>query len=136
MGYTCQLAKATFKSRTWYAWYSEDIPMNEGPWKLCGLPGLILRAYDQSKQYVFDAIGMSDLKGNVDLAFNKIPRETISQKALRDARAKIDLTNLLNRTGASVKVISSDGAASSDKEMTQALKAINRKMKSNPIELE
>lgn len=137
MGYTCQLAKASFKGRTWYAWYSEDIPINEGPWKLCGLPGLILRAYDQSKQYVFDAIGMTDLKGSVDLTFNKIPRETISQKALRDARAKIDLTNLLSGgSGANVKVISSDGAASSNKEVMQALKAVNRRMKSNPIELE
>lgn len=136
MGYTCQLAKASFKGRTWYAWYSEDIPINEGPWKLCGLPGLILRAYDQSKQYIFDAIGMTDLKGSVDLTFNKIPRETISQKALRDARAKIDLTNLLNGTGVSVKIVSADGAFSSNKEVMQALKAANRKKKSNPIELE
>ena len=136
MGYNCQLAKASFKGRTWYAWYSEDIPISEGPWKLCGLPGLILRAYDQSKQYIFDAIGMTDLKGSVDLTFNKIPRETISQKALRDARAKIDWTNLLNTMGASIKIVGADGAFAANKDVMQALKAANRKMKSNPIELE
>ena len=46
IGYHCQLAKTNFKGRTWLAWYAEDIPVPEGPWKLCGLPGLILRAYD------------------------------------------------------------------------------------------
>ena len=41
IGYHCQLAKTNFKGRTWYAWYAEDIPLPEGPWKLIGLPGLI-----------------------------------------------------------------------------------------------
>ena len=40
IGYPCQLAKTNFKGRTWLAWYAEDIPVSEGPWKLCGLPGL------------------------------------------------------------------------------------------------
>ena len=39
IGYHCQLAKTNFKGRTWYAWYAEDIPLPEGPWKLIGLPG-------------------------------------------------------------------------------------------------
>ena len=38
IGYHCQLAKTNFKGRTWLAWYAEDIPVSEGPWKLCGLP--------------------------------------------------------------------------------------------------
>lgn len=29
IGYRCLLAKALFKGRTWYAWYSEDIPISE-----------------------------------------------------------------------------------------------------------
>lgn len=44
--YTCKLAKTKFWGRIYYAWYTPDIPASKGPWKLHGLPGLILYAYD------------------------------------------------------------------------------------------
>ena len=58
LGYPCRLAIANYKGRLWSVWYAEDIPLYHGPWKLCGLPGLILRAYDSQRHYVFDAIGI------------------------------------------------------------------------------
>ena len=58
LGYQCRLAKTRYKGRTWSAWYAEDIPMDAGPWKLGGLPGLILRAYDADSFYVFDATAL------------------------------------------------------------------------------
>ena len=63
LGYRCTLATTQFKGRKWLAWYTEDIPLNFGPWKLCGLPGLILRAYDSQRQYIFEAAGMSQPNG-------------------------------------------------------------------------
>ena len=63
LGYQCRLATATYKGRQWSAWYAEDIPMNAGPWKLCGLPGLILRAYDSGRTYVFEATAMRNADG-------------------------------------------------------------------------
>ena len=44
LGYDCHKATAKFRGRTWTVWYSEDIPLSIGPWKLGGLPGLILKA--------------------------------------------------------------------------------------------
>ncbi|MBO4598165.1 MAG: GLPGLI family protein [Bacteroidaceae bacterium] len=44
LGYDCHKATAKFRGRTWTVWYTEDIPLNIGPWKLGGLPGLILKA--------------------------------------------------------------------------------------------
>ena len=38
LGYTCQLATARFRGRLWYAWFTLDIPIDNGPWKLGGLP--------------------------------------------------------------------------------------------------
>ena len=35
-----------------------DIPVSDGPWKLGGLPGLILEAYDKGHQYTFTAVGL------------------------------------------------------------------------------
>ena len=44
LGYDCHKATAKFRGRTWTVWYAEDIPLSIGPWKLGGLPGLILKA--------------------------------------------------------------------------------------------
>ena len=58
LGYTCQQATADFRGRHWTAWFATDIPVSDGPWKLGGLPGLILEAYDEGKQHVFTAVGL------------------------------------------------------------------------------
>jgi GLPGLI family protein len=42
----CQLALTNFRGRKYFVWYSPDIPSQWGPWKLQGLPGLIIEAYD------------------------------------------------------------------------------------------
>ena len=44
LGYECHKATTTFRGRTWAVWFTEEIPLNIGPWKLGGLPGLILKA--------------------------------------------------------------------------------------------
>ena len=58
LGYTCQQATADFRGRHWTAWFATDIPVSDGPWKLSGLPGLILEAYDKGHQYAFTAVGL------------------------------------------------------------------------------
>ena len=58
LGYMCQQATADFRGRRWTAWFATDIPVSDGPWKLGGLPGLILEAYDEGHQYTFTAVGL------------------------------------------------------------------------------
>lgn len=55
LGYTCKEAACDFRGRHWIAWFAEDISITEGPWKLNGLPGLILEAYDSKKDYHYTA---------------------------------------------------------------------------------
>ena len=43
-GYLCQQAMATFRGLEWHVWYTEEIPSSAGPWRLRGLPGLIVKA--------------------------------------------------------------------------------------------
>ena len=62
LGYTCQQATADFRGRRWTAWFATDIPVSDGPWKLGGLPGLILEAYDEGQQHVFTAVGLERVK--------------------------------------------------------------------------
>ena len=43
-GYHCQQATATFRGVEWRVCYTEEIPSSAGPWRLRGLPGLIVKA--------------------------------------------------------------------------------------------
>ena len=70
LGYTCQQATADFRGRRWTAWFATDIPISDGPWKLGGLPGLILEAYDEGKQHVFTAVGLERVKDEL-IIFNR-----------------------------------------------------------------
>lgn len=53
LGHTCQKATGTVKGRAYTAWFTTDIPASFGPWKLFGLPGLILEASDNTGRIRF-----------------------------------------------------------------------------------
>ena len=57
-GYACRKAVAPFRGRTWTVWYTDLIPIDAGPWKLHGLPGMILKATDNNAQHDFEAIAL------------------------------------------------------------------------------
>ncbi len=55
-GYVCNKAVTNYGGKEWTVWYAMDIPISDGPWKLSGLPGLILKAEDVEKTHIFEAI--------------------------------------------------------------------------------
>ncbi|HRF86648.1 MAG TPA: GLPGLI family protein [Alloprevotella sp.] len=61
LGYECIMATVDYHGRRWTAWFSPGIPMNAGPWKLAGLPGLILEATADGNQYSFAATGIQQV---------------------------------------------------------------------------
>ena len=58
LGYACKKATCDFRGRSWSVWYTMQIPMQQGPWKLHGLPGMILVARDKKNQFSFECIGI------------------------------------------------------------------------------
>jgi GLPGLI family protein len=60
-GYSCHVAKTDYLGRTWTVWYTEEIPINSGPWFLWGTPGLILYAFDSDKQFKFEFLDITPL---------------------------------------------------------------------------
>ncbi|WP_417428274.1 GLPGLI family protein [Halpernia sp.] len=49
--YNTQKATADFGGRQWTAWFSTDIPFQDGPYKFSGLPGLIVKIEDSGHNY-------------------------------------------------------------------------------------
>ncbi len=48
--FNCTKATCHYSGRDYTAWFAKELPMPFGPWKLQGLPGIILEAYDTNKE--------------------------------------------------------------------------------------
>ena len=57
-GRQCSEAKAQFHGRVFSAWFCSEIPVSSGPWKLGGLPGLILKAESDDGSYRWEMTGI------------------------------------------------------------------------------
>lgn len=52
--YKVQKAETDFGGRKWTAWFTTDLPYQDGPYKFGGLPGLIVKVEDAQGEYSFD----------------------------------------------------------------------------------
>lgn len=81
----CRKATCDFRGRTYEAWFTTEIPLQNGPWKFNGLPGLIIEVYDTEKEYHFKFLYMERNKANISL----LPRDytkTTREKYLKTLR--------------------------------------------------
>lgn len=53
LDYPCLLATCEYRGRKYNAWFTTEIPVQNGPWKFCGLPGLIMEVSDTNDLYHF-----------------------------------------------------------------------------------
>lgn len=79
LGYDCKKAKAQFRGREWTAWYATEIPSPDGPWKLSGLPGLILKAVDSTGDFSFESKSIESSKESLpmDISYHLAEGEVI-----------------------------------------------------------
>lgn len=64
--YICQKATVKYGGREWSAWFSNDIPINDGPYKFYGLPGLIIKIEDKDKNYSWKLVGNKKISINTN----------------------------------------------------------------------
>lgn len=70
LGFECYLAEANFRGRKWLAWYTLEVPVSQGPWKLWGLPGLICEAYEDQGQYSYSLVSFTPNPGGDIMLYN------------------------------------------------------------------
>ena len=88
LGYECIMAETDFHGRHWTAWFAPEIPVQDGPWKLCGLPGMILEAKDSSGQHSFTADGIEMTDIEIKPVYNEKNYEKVSRLAMLAAQRK------------------------------------------------
>ncbi|RNA61052.1 GLPGLI family protein [Chryseobacterium nematophagum] len=84
--YNAQKATTEFGGRKWTAWFSTDVPFQDGPYKFSGLPGLIVKIEDADKNYSWVLQGNKKVQdwqelsytekiSGMNLKVNELPRE-------------------------------------------------------------
>ena len=60
LGYECIMATTDYHGRMWTVWFTPEIPLQDGAWKFCGLPGLVMEATETTGQHNFSATGIEN----------------------------------------------------------------------------
>ncbi|MDE6122778.1 MAG: GLPGLI family protein [Duncaniella dubosii] len=90
LGYECRSAQCKFRGREWTVFYTEDIPLMDGPWKLHGLPGLIMKASDENGHYTFECIGIRS-KADRPITIYKVPFNKTDRKGYYDTKHRYEI---------------------------------------------
>lgn len=128
-GLTCQKATTFFRGRNYTAWFCSQLPYNNGPWKLGGLPGLIVEAEDEKKEVVFSFDSFENVAGR-QISISR-PTEAIATtmkdfKRLREAALKDPQSVMGNSVGETMFKAMRTGPSSAA--------PVKRKVNNNPIE--
>ena len=132
-GYLCQKAETEFKGRVYEAWFCPEIPIDAGPYKFRGLPGLILKVEDKAGDYSW-----MFLEGSMrNLSWPMIEKDYIRRKTSR-SKARRLIQGIFEKPfpyavsmGESIRVYQEDGnhRPLTDEEMEESIYY-------TPIELE
>lgn len=121
--YQCQKAELNFAGRKWTAWFTDEIPYYDGPYKFRDLPGLIVEIKDVSNSHSFQLQSTKKIKGSY------IPNIVDEKKKVRNfafndfvkfyKEYRIDPTKEFKQ-----KVISGDIYYESDEERQEHMRSV------------
>ncbi|MDR6157172.1 GLPGLI family protein [Chryseobacterium sp. SLBN-27] len=69
--YNAQKATTSFGGRDWIAWFSTEIPIQDGPYKFYGLPGLIVKLEDTTGTHIMTLVGNKSVKASAETEKDK-----------------------------------------------------------------
>jgi GLPGLI family protein len=131
LNYLCQKATGDFRGRHYEAWFAPDLPVNDGPWKFSGLPGLILYVKDSDNQYILKAVALDNVQTPLQFAkrdYVKTNRQEVDK--MKKRFAEDPLGYMMNSVpGAQIPQSVPDGKGGT-------ISREDLKMTYNPMELE
>lgn len=87
LGYKCKSAKCSFRGREYSAYYTDEIPVADGPWKFGGLPGFIMEVCDADNHYSFTCVCINSKADRTitmpEVSYNKTSRVKFYQTKYR-----------------------------------------------------
>ncbi|MDR1202979.1 MAG: GLPGLI family protein [Tannerellaceae bacterium] len=131
LGYKCRMAECDFRGRHYIAWYSEEIPVADGPRKFGGLPGFILEVCDTDGYYQFTLVGINSKATRPvtmpDVQYNRTNRSKFYNTKLR---YDTDPTGYMRDvSGVSVVITSPDGTTRNEHPRERMFDYIERDYK-------
>ncbi len=122
--YKVKKATTYYGGRNWIAWFTPDIPINDGPYKFSGLPGLIVKIEDSRGHYAFSLISFETLN-------TPRPIERIIRSNEVKTNREIFLKTVENLRANMIPLVQ-DAQFSTE---AQRVIAENARRRNNPIEL-
>ena len=130
-GYTCRIAQGDYGGRTWIVKYAPEIPVQNGPWKLTGLPGLILDAKDIEGIHHFSAITFRNSSVDITPLDNRGRIETSREKFIR-AKNKFEENPIENLPPESIGEMEIRKHSDNPSESTILINGIQLRMRIHP----
>lgn len=133
-GYRVQKATTSFAGRDYTAWFTQEIPFAEGPYKFNGLPGLIIKIKDDKDHYVFELTQIQKLGNSIPLTFQEEEFIETTQKKLSELEEeyKKDPVGFATRSVPGVKI---QYGSDTDPKKIERERKERLKKQNNPLEL-
>jgi GLPGLI family protein len=131
LGYECFFASVDYHGRKWIAWFTPEIPVAAGPWKLQGVPGLILEATTVDGLYSFIADGIQQTEKIITPIYLINEYEKTDRiKLLKAKRGFMDnpvgaINAQFGGSGVSIRSVKISGGSDSDGKLYMARETID-----------
>ena len=139
--WNAQKAEADFAGRHWIAWFSTEIPIQDGPYKFRDLPGLIVKIEDKTGSHKMELKGIKNISGDININVWDAKEIAINSKQFQKVIKEYedDPTKGIKQIqmgGTSIVLTGKDGTSTKiAKEQEERLKARIKK-DNNRIELD
>lgn len=133
-------AECLYGGRKWIAWYDSKMPINDGPYKFSGLPGLIYSIEDSEKQFSWNLIGIEKLVDTDVIEKNFMELQNFSTTNIKKKQFNQIKKNFEENPLGNIK--ESLGDMMNDQEVMKKIKENEKreleyaKNHNNPIEIE
>lgn len=147
-GIKTQKATTRFGGRDWIAWFSDEFPFWDGPYKFKGLPGLIIEIKDTQDNFLFNLVKNKVLDKPFDTQFFletvggqkpiKINETILKKKRIEHFNSPFNFLKEQLRNKKGTTIIISDKRIKTAEEMREIEKMERERIikENNPIELD